>query len=590
VDSPPVGEVEVPTAPLDVSPPAKALTSPSAAAPLGAVSPEDRKECSVIQEAAPQTPPPPVEPEQTGAEPEHAGTDAEAGPVAEEPGTQEEAGSESATDDESDVAFGDRAKSAGAEREPPLADTATDVERQRQERIRQNLARMAELGLMDAADEMRNLVEREKRPRGRQGRGKKTREPRPTEVRRSTRNRGGATPGSLNEEAIAALAVREREPTPEPPEFVNSDVLRYCCGDGAEAPDTGSAVTIPFPPSRMSAGAESSAPFQAYRDTGAVLVDSSLSRAYSIDCLGGLIAAGGHQGRFSVWGAQGVVPGAEVEPLLSGKLFRGWVCDVRLLRHGDAGKPSLMLAASNDGVVGLFDLTQEHGGRPLGRWEDASLHNGGVFSLDEQALRVATASKDGTVCLSRVDLAGGLAQERRWDDAHDGGVVKSVRFQPGGGAQVLGTAGNDGCVKVWDARGAGAGPAVSMAAHDSCANSLEWHPSDDNLVVTAGFDPEAKVFDVRSPSVPLHVLRGHCRGGRVSKIYRPVFVDGGRHIVASGPGTDALTVFSTAAGTGVSQGDLGFLPTALAAFADPAAPLLLGTTKALQVFVPSHTA
>lgn len=143
---------------------------------------------------------------------------------------------------------------------------------------------------------------------------------------------------------------------------------------------------------------------------------------------------------------------------------------------------------------------------------------------------VVTGSKDGSVKLSRVQPHGTLASVRAWDDAHGGAVVKCVRFRPNpgdcGAASVAASAGNDGCVRLWDARAPGKEAQAALRATDAAANVVEWHSRNEHLVMAAGFDAGVPLWDLRRPDQPTAVLRGHCGPGRVGKIYRPVFVDG----------------------------------------------------------------
>lgn len=74
------------------------------------------------------------------------------------------------------------------------------------------------------------------------------------------------------------------------------------------------------------------------------------TRAYSLDCRHGLVAAGGHQGRFAVWGVGGGVSShAPVAPLMSARLFRGWISDVRFLSSRVAQ------SSGGDSAAGLSD-------------------------------------------------------------------------------------------------------------------------------------------------------------------------------------------------------------------------------------------
>ncbi|CAN0519792.1 unnamed protein product, partial [Laminaria digitata] len=46
--------------------------------------------------------------------------------------------------------------------------------------------------------------------------------------------------------------------------------------------------------------------------------------------------------------------------------------------------------------------------------------------------------------------------------------------------------------------------------HSGPCHSVRWHPSDANLLLTAGLDSTVKLHDLRRLDAPVHVFRGHC--------------------------------------------------------------------------------
>ena len=88
-------------------------------------------------------------------------------------------------------------------------------------------------------------------------------------------------------------------------------------------------------------------------------------------------------------------------------------------------------------------------------------------------------------------------------------------------------------------------------------NSVCWQPSSSasNILMAAGNDPFIKVFDIRHPAKPLHILTGHQGMGisRVKQIYHPIFCANGAGIISQGEGSDHITLFNTQTGNIVSR-------------------------------------
>ncbi|CAG9464375.1 unnamed protein product [Pedinophyceae sp. YPF-701] len=423
----------------------------------------------------------------------------------------------------------------------------------------------------------------------------KPRAPRaPLPPRRQQPRRGCADAAPAAERAAEPPEDVEEEAV----EYDDSSVLRYTCSSAPARADGGDAgwVAKLSLPDRFDGAAEeacgAAGTLRGFREVPCCFTDDHMKRAYSIDHQGGLLAAGGHGGRLAVFGtrvlAEGCARGDEdVGPLLSCKLFKGWVSEVRFLSQQACEGQRLLLATSNDGSCGVFDVNKTGAGRPK-EVAAAEVHAGGVFSMDEAAMRVATASKDGTVSVAVVADDASLKQDAVFEDLHGGNVVKSVRWR-GPAGDVMATAGNDHAVVVTDSRGRSASVRIDDA-HGSAVNFAEWHPADANVLATTGFDAAVKIWDIRNPSKPTAELLGHCLGnGRVSSLYRPVFLAGGGIVAASGEKSQALSLYSLSTGKAVSRGALGFQPTAILGFPmQPAAPLVLATTKALQVYLPDH--
>lgn len=495
----------------------------------------------------------------------------------------------------------------------------TDVERERAERIRQNQARMRAI-MGDVVNELVAVAKPKPKPAP-------IRRPRPERIthpiRRSTRSAAQGVAyddASLKAkgEGFTDLGVKvstrvwavgdgddvggvEEEPyrAPSPSDFDTSDVLRYACETGATLGSNVSKKEFTLAQGR-GGGYDDIVRCRGYRETSLVLCDPYLQRAYTMSYQDGLLAAAGHQGRLAIWGVAGPHPvwsdnAEEVLPLISAQVARGWIADCQFLSSQPNRDGSrLMLVAANDGNVQLLDVGKQHAGTPQTLLKDTGLHTHGIFSLEEAHHHTATASKDGSVAWASLDTAGpSLRVVRRYEDAHGGGVVKCVRVAPGVGDATsarLASAGNDGCVRVWDVRSNGADAACTVAAHEGyCASFAEWHPEDASLLLTSGQEDEVKIWDLRQPHTPLHIFRGHCGGrtGRISRLYRPIWVNAGKEVLVSGPGSDQLSVYDAVEGRTVSRGEIGYVPTTMMSFKEAVGgAVVCSTTKRLRCYVP----
>jgi len=284
-------------------------------------------------------------------------------------------------------------------------------------------------------------------------------------------------------------------------------------------------------------------------------------RCYSLDYCprGDLIAGGGKNGHASVFSFhQNDSSQDVVDPLISQKLHRGWICDVRLLVGQKCCSPKL-LTAGNDGVVALWDLSlQEETTREIKQigYNDG-IHDGGIFSMDYQPLgdqRVLTGSKDGSVAITEID---GLKQVTSYHDVHDGHVVKCVKWRSmADGGNTFLSSGNDGKTRLHDCRSTGSSGKICFSA-SSVVNTLLWNPIDDNMFLSAGND-HLHVHDVRMDGKVLVSLQGHNDVGSAG-IYQPIFVNQGKAILTTGASKASrfLTLFDLQ-GNIISRGDVGY--------------------------------
>lgn len=66
---------------------------------------------------------------------------------------------------------------------------------------------------------------------------------------------------------------------------------------------------------------------------------------------------------------------------MSAKLHSGWICDVQFLSSAGPGAAAgggstLLLSASNDAIVALWDVSKAAGGKPLKLLESREVHQG----------------------------------------------------------------------------------------------------------------------------------------------------------------------------------------------------------------------
>jgi len=410
-----------------------------------------------------------------------------------------------------------------------------EYERLRDERVRRNRAVLASLGLNDgllcakpaARIRRRTPVAREEEAEVEEPHAKRP-------LRRSARTcPSSAAPVEVEEAAAEEAAVPAVN-------FKSSLVCLYGAeADGSSAWSWDSGDASDGRPDSLLASVR---PARLFSDAG-------LSRVYCAHARDGLLALAGHEGRCAVFAARGG------EALLSWRAHGGWASGLSLLGEGR------LLTASNDATAALWDLRSAAEGAPRRLAVFDALHARGVFALHAPAADVIwTASKDGSSRLSRL-LGAGLEPGRVFRGAHSG-VVKCVRARPGD-CRVAADGGADGAICLLDARAAAAAVLTLPAAHAGGVNALDWQAGcwggPAPLLLSAGGDPVARLWDVRQPRGALHALTGHCHpsvGARLKGIYRPAFVAGGAAVAAPGPGWARLSLFCARGGAGLGQTEL----------------------------------
>lgn len=371
--------------------------------------------------------------------------------------------------------------------------------------------------------------------------------------------------------------------------FDDSSVLRYTCqapASSVDSSDNGATATEPghAPPltERSLVGFE----LEDHREMPP-LFDPKLKRIYAVSfspfAENGLLVTAGHQGHVSIYAAHSPSPNAvddEQGPLLSFKAHKGWISSVSLAKSSPGGQRNLLLTASNDTLLKLWDLNQvtvlstsKSASVPKIIFQMDKLHSAGIFSMDVLHDSVATCSKDSTVAISQFRDGSSLPVIHRYADQHDG-VVKSVRFSRQKPRQVA-SGGNDRVLRVFDTNIKDRAVIEVRDAHARAINSVQFHPTDANLLTSAGFDADMHLFDLRRPSTPLFTFCGHLVDGKQqSAIYHPVFVDSGRGLAAAaGAQCRHISLYNVQDGRTVSRGAIPYRPDVFAA--DPFADRLL---------------
>jgi WD40 repeat protein len=224
------------------------------------------------------------------------------------------------------------------------------------------------------------------------------------------------------------------------------------------------------------------------------LYDGNLSRTYSMQISrdNSLLAAAGHGGRVSLFGIH--PQNAQEKPLLSWKGHQGWVAGVAFA-GADAAADSqtsqrLLLTASNDKTVVLWDVNKAASGTPKAVTRTDRLHASGIFSLDLVGTHVLTAGKDARSVLSALRTDTGEISVVRSFEEHRSSVTKCARFRPnpsGGVPTVFADCGNDMCVCVLDVRSSTATPSIVIegeASHGAVINSVAWHPTNEYILAS----------------------------------------------------------------------------------------------------------
>ncbi|GAQ92367.1 hypothetical protein KFL_009950020 [Klebsormidium nitens] len=447
----------------------------------------------------------------------------------------------------------------------PSQELETDLERHRAEKIRKNEEFLASLGI-----ESNFLASKKAQTGAKVKQARKVAPPVQMPVRRSTRARGLVADSDSGLVMSSPTAPRvEPEEELEPLHYDDSSVRKYTCRtqwEGATEKCSDLGVQA----------------FDSLQPTGVSYCDPLMTRVYALvareGCGGRLLAAGGHAGRLAVFGLREAAElaasdcarvdtrgdgdmetahGAAEEPLLAWKGGNGWISAVQFLTRQQQEGATLLLTSSNDRSVVLWDIdkTSNSTGTPRIVAETSSIHNNGIFGMHELGGKIATASKDKTVGITVVTEAG--LEPVTVLSGHHSAAVRAIHFRD---SHHLADGSADCSVAVSDLRLADPGSLCIENAHNSAINVVQWHPTNEHLLMSASHDRGICLHDIRATQQPLFTFVGHLGPtlARSKSIYRPSFLGAGRYLASPGEGSQAISLYDVASGKTVSRGCLGF--------------------------------
>eukprot|EP00850_Spirogloea_muscicola_P012427 SM000080S22942 [mRNA] locus=s80:214004:216926:- [translate_table: standard] len=373
---------------------------------------------------------------------------------------------------------------------------------------------------------------------------------------------------------------------------IESSVWKYICKE----------VTDPGPP-YVTNGPEIQACVRAYSLGGSHFQDPALTKIYTMSqsaSKSSLLAAGGHNGRISIFGVANAGSSSQScrgledscssmgDSLLSWKAGSGWISHVQFLSSDTQDNTTLLLSSSNDCSVVLWDINKDSGAKeslPMKVASTITLHAQGIFGMHARGLKILTSSKDHTTALSV--LNSGQIQKERVIAGHHSAAVRGVRFRD---ENIAADCGADGLICILDLRLADACATLIDNCHSSAVNVVEWHPHVDTTLLSASNDPHIQIHDIRYPASPIFTLSGHVSPNisRCRNIYRPCFAASGAVVATPGEGSRALSIYSMETGKAISRGQVDFDANLLMEVVT-GGPSLWAASRSISKFVPAAT-
>eukprot|EP01102_Stenamoeba_stenopodia_P021412 TRINITY_DN8625_c1_g3_i1.p1 TRINITY_DN8625_c1_g3~~TRINITY_DN8625_c1_g3_i1.p1 ORF type:complete len:320 (+),score=58.07 TRINITY_DN8625_c1_g3_i1:54-962(+) len=285
--------------------------------------------------------------------------------------------------------------------------------------------------------------------------------------------------------------------------------------------------------------------------------------------------------------------------LLGFRAHRGWISAVQFLSSPPSESAnSIVITSANDKAITLWDINKQDDKTKLPQaiFTTSHIHSSGIYSFHELDTSLLTSSKDSSICLSTIDDAARITKIRTWDECHSG-VVKRVRWNLAN-RNLFTSCGNDYTVCVVDKRQDGGDASIKIEnAHNLAVNSVSFHPTNEHLLLSAGFDSIIRLWDTRRPVKadgtpnPLFLLKGHVSPllKRTSSIYHPCFCGNGKTIVTSGDGSKHLTMFNVETGEMISQGYVGFEASSIVPFKSSSSRLAVAESKFIHFMSPLYS-
>uniref|UniRef100_A0A7S3QAH8 Uncharacterized protein n=1 Tax=Chaetoceros debilis TaxID=122233 RepID=A0A7S3QAH8_9STRA len=234
----------------------------------------------------------------------------------------------------------------------------------------------------------------------------------------------------------------------------------------------------------------------------------------------------------------------EIEPVMTWKGHGGrWIADAKFVPFGServdslptrSSCPSHLITAANDGCVCLWDVRSTSCRTGLAKCISVTgknLHKSGIFSMDVSKgtnyddIYVCTGSKDKTLAVSTLNsVSKGAECQAFFVSNHHTAKVGCVTMQGLSGSTLIGSASDDGSVAIHDFRSKDIAHDLD-GAHDK-PHSVVWHPKNENMFITAGFDDTIHAWDLRSMKKPWASFSGHVplTSKACKRIYRPAFL------------------------------------------------------------------
>ena len=452
----------------------------------------------------------------------------------------------------------------------------SEYELERLNRIQRNQQIMQNMGIDVLGSAINGMNKKKKRPSSRKRRDFRTTSTKilRRSMRRTTKQNGNEGVDREQNKLLAKIQKEEEEEEEE--EVFETSAVWYYCEQQQQQQQQAPSLLPPL---------SSSVFLRGYKEANEKkLVDQSIKKGYySIDedRKFGLIAAAGDGGIVSIFSSAS-------DLLLSYKAHQGWCANAQFVNNNNN---VLATAGGMDGTVALWNVASVEALKqtPCLQTRNADMHDAGVFSLNVfNENSIFTASKDRSICSSRITEDGQLKVLRRFDKFHSG-VVKCVKAKS---EDVFATCGNDGIIAIWDTRDSKEKPVHHIEnAHGGCAvNFVEWNvEGDTNQIITSAFDDSINLWDVRWMPLnggKLHQFNTH-KHPQVSKhkmLYCPAFTFNGKAIVTAGEGTSALTIYDIDNKSKVCSGNIGFDSTTLTCLSD--GRVAAANKREISIFLP----